>query len=330
MLVNTRTTNSSVVVFLTQLTLGIAIPAAPLVLYHIIHGSFGGWTNDTVLAAFGETQMPFFGRGWYGVLSFAGLYQALSSRDAVKIANGLYWGMLPLISTANGILILRRLYRHTGNDELQLPILAAFYALVSLYLEGPLYLYYTAGLSLIAVLWLLAPGSRATQILGAVTVSGLIVVAVVFHAGQSRLRTPSEILQGFRVSSVWTGRGEGLARCQLRLDLMDHDVYSRLVDVIERESRAGDSIFAVPNDAELYFLASRRNPFRFYNTALGVRTAAELRHVIDELITHPPRLVTFRPDDKYNTDASRQVMNLVRSKYDLIRTIGGLEIYRLR
>ena len=48
------------------------------------------------------------------------------------------------------------------------------------------------------------------------------------------------------------------------------------MDVITAHTREGESIFAVPSNAELYFLTQRRNPFRFYNTALGVRTDADL------------------------------------------------------
>jgi hypothetical protein len=274
--------------------------------------------------------MPFFGRGWYGVLPLAGFYQAVYSLDGVKIVNGLYWTILPAVSAANGILILRKLRSRASTEELTLPIVAAFYTLVSLYLEGPLYLYYAVGLSVVAVLWLIAPRSRATQAVGAATTAGLILVAVLFHAGQSRLRTPREILEGARVSNVWTNNGAGLTRCRLRLDAADHALYGSLVDAIQRASGPGDSVFALPNDAELYFLAERRNPFRFYNSALGIRSAAELARVIDELTAHPPRLVLFRPADKYNTDASRQVMDVVRSRYDRLQTIEGLEIYRLR
>jgi hypothetical protein len=80
----------------------------------------------------------------------------------------------------------------------------------------------------------------------------------------------------------------------------------------------------------LYFLARRRNPFRFYNSALGIQTAAELADVMDEMKAHPPRLVAFRPADKYNTAASEQIMDLVRATYVHVDTLDGLEIYTLK
>ena len=322
-----RTTNDSIGAAVGQLAIGVVISAWPLAVYHLAHASWGGWVNDTVVAAFGETQMPFFAHGWYGVLPLAGLYQAISSMDGTKIANGLYWAVLSFVSPANGVVILARLRRNRRPDGLALPLLASFYALVSLYLVGPLYLYYTVGLSLVALLWLSATGSRLRRMTLAATAASISLVAVIFHAGQSRLRTPVQILQGDRVTRTWTTGGEGLARCRLKLDQADRDVYGRLVTLIQAETAANESIFALPNDAELYFLANRRNAFRFYNAALGIRTADELSHVIRELNTRPPRLVTFRPDDKYNTDASRQIMDLVRAKYAPIKTMDGFEIY---
>jgi hypothetical protein len=47
-------------------------------------------------------------------------------------------------------------------------------------------------------------------------------------------------------------------------------------------------------------------------------------NVLDEVAARPPRLVLFRPDDKYNNDATRRVMDLVRTRYERIETIDGL------
>ena len=62
-----RVANADTAAILLQLGAGAALPAVPLVLYHLAHGSLGPWLNDTVLAAAGETQMQFFGHGWYSV-----------------------------------------------------------------------------------------------------------------------------------------------------------------------------------------------------------------------------------------------------------------------
>ena len=330
MLVYVRASNADVGSIVARVALGAAVPTAPLILYHVLHGSFIIWVSDIVLAAIGELDLPFYGRGWwYFFLSQAGFFQAVTSVDPVIIANGLYWTILPLLSAINGLFIFVRLRRGEEPRELILPVLASFYALNSLLFEGHLYLYYTVGLSLVSLLWFAAAGSRLHRWGWAATAGALAVISVVFHAGQSRERTVREILEGRRVSNVWSGDAGGLDRCDLRLDQVDRDVYGRFVRVIHAETRADETIFALPNDAELYFLANRRNPFRFYNSALGIRTDDDLRHVMTEMRAHPPRLVIFRPDDKYNNAASARVMSLVKSEYVLIDTIDGRDLYRL-
>jgi hypothetical protein len=153
-------------------------------------------------------------------------------------------------------------------------------------------------------------------------------VAIAFHAGQSWQRSPHDILAGRRVSDVWTQGGGGLPRCSLRLTGTDRAAYGQFVAVIDSNSREDESIFVLPNDAELYFLANRRNPFRFYNSALGMRSPEELRDVVRELLDRPPRLVMFRPNDKYNNEMTSQVMDVVRSHYVRVGVIDGREIYQ--
>jgi len=272
-------------------------------------------------------DLPFYGQGWYAVLPLAGVYQAVTSFDAVKLANGLYWTALPTLSAVNGAVVLTRMQRRESPHELILPVLASFFALTALLFEGPLYLYYTAGLSLVSVLWLITDRSAVRLVAGAVAASAIAIIAVVFHAGQSRERTPVEILQGRRVSS-WGSETATLDRAHLRLSARDRDEYAGLVHTIQAQSTADESIFALPYDAELYFLAQRRNPFRFYSSAQGIKTREELDLVLSELRRQPPRLVIFSPTDKYNSDRSRAVMDQVRSTYVHIGTEYGREFYR--
>jgi len=330
LLVKVQANNAAVRKSLAPLAAGGLVATLPLVLYHVANGSLAPWVTDNVFVAVGETQLDFFGRGWYGVLPLAALYQAVTSFHPVRVVNGIYWVLLPVLSALNGALILRRLRARDDPRSLILPILASFYTLTSLLFEGPLYLYYSAGLSLTSVLWLAAAGRKWNRLAWTAVAAGLSVVAVVFHAGQSRFRTPMEVLQGKRLSNTWALGASDLDRCRLRLDEADRRVYGQIVQVIQSESASTDSILALPNDAELYFLARRRSLVRFYNSGLGIQTATELQQVMAELTARPPRIVTFRPDDKYVTEASRHIMEFVRSRYDPIATIDGLEIHRLR
>jgi hypothetical protein len=56
------------------------------------------------------------------VLSIAGLYQAISSTEPAKVANGLCWAVLPLLAAVNGGLVLARLRRgRSSPQDLALP-----------------------------------------------------------------------------------------------------------------------------------------------------------------------------------------------------------------
>ena len=71
-------------------------------------------------------------------------------------------------------------------------------------------------------------------------------------------------------------RASSLPHNSLRIDLDEGRRYAALVEMIRREVPADEAILAVPSNAELYFLSQRRNGFRFYNTALGVQSDAEV------------------------------------------------------
>jgi hypothetical protein len=114
----------------------------------------------------------------------------------------------------------------------------------------------------------------------------------------------------------------------LKISPADAATFSRYADIIRTATAPGDFILAIPNDAELYFLTERRNPTRFYNAAQGTTTAEQLRDVFHALAERAPRLVIYRPDDKYNTRATREIMAAVRAKYALLGEHDGAEIYR--
>ena len=116
-------------------------------------------------------------------------------------------------------------------------------------------------------------------------------------------------------------------RCTLHLPDNDRVIYQQLVNLIQQESGPGDAILAIPNDAELYFLARRRNPTRFYNSALGLRSPEDISRVMHAVDQRLPRVVVYRPGDKYNNAASEAILNAVRLTFVRIDTIGGREIY---
>jgi hypothetical protein len=120
----------------------------------------------------------------------------------------------------------------------------------------------------------------------------------------------------------------GLPRCSLKVSAADAGVYGRFVRLIDAETAPGEAILAIPNDAELYFLARRRNPTPFYNAVHGTTTPEQLGAAIRVLEHTPPRLVIFRPTDKYQNRSTAELMAAVRGQYALAGHQDGTEIYR--
>ena len=308
---------------------GIVLAALPLAAYHVWHGSLHAWTDDVGPAAVALTRLDFFDRSNFVALVYNALRQVVGSRGAPTFLNGLYWATLPLLAAVNGFIVVRwvALADRRGNAVAPLPIMAIFYAVVSIHFQIPVYLYYTAGLSLASLLWLAPRQSRFASGASVGLALALSAIGVYFHAGQPASRGIEGLLRGERVQSA---RASALPHNSLKIDPDEGRRYASLVELIRREVPADASIFAVPSNAELYFLAGRRNAFRFYNTALGVRTDADLARVEQTLRDDPPRLVTFNRDDKYNTSQSMQIMETVRHRYVLLGRFEPFDVYLLR
>ena len=319
-----RTANADACRVVLLLASGALLSSVPLLVYCAAHGSWRETLTDSLFAALSLGARSTDAQPWYGLLALAGVFQALTPSTPVEFVNGVFWIVLPLLAAINGVLTLTAAQsRNTGTNAL--PILSAFYAVSTLYMQDAIYLFFSAGLNLAAVLWWLSARSRAARILGAAAATVLSTVAVVFHAGQPATRSNLELLRGVNVlSGRWTAP---LNRASLRLDAVEQSSYPALVKVIETNVPRGAPIFALPNDATLYFLSQRTNPFRFYNTDLSIQNTKELNTVLDRLQAEPPRLVTFRPADQYNTWSSRTLMEYVRKHYDRIDIVGGVEVY---
>ena len=321
--------NRDCLALLGQLALGGSIAVFPLVAYHVVNGSSGAWLADTLFASVHLTTLDFFDRAAFFVLPVMGLVNVVRPPDLVGFVNGLYWVVISLLPAVNGWMLVRLMRSGHGQPPL-LPLMAAFYSLVTLHLAGAIYLSYSVGLSAIAVLWSLADLNRIRTRAVAVAAAALCVVALVFQAGQSPFRRPMDTARGKRTVTADTPTCPSFRRSTLRIERSECEPYQRLVRAIEANTADGEPIFAIPSDAELYFLAARPNPFRFFNSALGVQTPADLAAVLETLARHPPRVVSYRPADKSNTEASRRIMEYVRGNYEQFDAIAGVELYRLR
>lgn len=312
---------------LPALIAGGFVAALPLVAYHIHHGSLGTWYADTIVSALTLTDLEFIDRPRYLHYVVLGLHQTIAMESFDAIVNGLFWASIVLTAPALGILVLidRTRRGESGPASHPLPFLAVFYGLVSVHFQIPIYLFYTVGLSLAGLIWMLAATSTRRREIVSACVLLLSIVGLYHHAAQPISRGLVGILKGVRTELA---PGYGLDRLGLSIEANDIAVYRHIVDLVRRELRIDQTILAMPVNPEIYFLTGRRSPFRFFNSALGILGEAELIEVLQTIRDRPPRLVFYRPVDKYNTQYGDEVMAYVRQHYRLLETLGGFEIYR--
>lgn len=316
------TSQRATLAMVARLARGGAVATLPLVAYHSAHGSMGAWYRDAVETAVALPRMPFFDTASYAA-QLATALTSVASGEPVAMVNGALWAVLPFVAAVVGVLVLRQLVAHAVKGSpapAAFPVLAVFYAVVSVHYQIPIYLTYTVGASLVALLCV-TRGARAV-------VLGLAVmapVALYFHAGQPLSRGIAGTVAGVRIPTLVDGT---LPRTGLRIEPGDAALYASLIALIHREVPPGAPIFAVPSRAELYFIADRPNPFRFFNTALGVRTPGELQAVLAELRRDPPHLVLHDARDKYNTAQSAAIMREVHATYEPLASIGPFAIFR--
>ncbi|HEY8019571.1 MAG TPA: hypothetical protein VIH93_00625 [Thermoanaerobaculia bacterium] len=297
------------------------VAALPLAVYYAWHGALGALFDDTVRGALAVSRLPYLAGNSYAEALGAAVSQLAAHRSFGLVANGLYWLSLPFAAGVLGLLAARRLAVERRADPFV--HLAVFSGLVSLLNQIPIYLYYSLTLSLPALLLAVErPRARAAA---SALVLGLSAIALHDHAAQPLARGEEGVYAGARMGVVPIG----IPKLGLWTDPADAAVYRAVLARIESETAAGEPIFAFPNDAELYYLSGRPNPFAFFNTALDVRTPADAAAVVAGLERAKPRLVLFVPDDKYRTPPLEPVVRFVRARYRREARIGRFEVYRL-
>lgn len=319
-----RVDNTDTLALVLRLTRGAVIGAAPLVLYHALNGSLDLWLDDMVTAAFALSDLDYLRQPVYSAMLVRAGGNVLAMEGMAPVANALFWLVLMVLPAINGLIALKSL---TSRGTLHpLPFIAAFYAAVSLYNQIPIYLLFSSGLSVVALLWTRGESPAWQRHAAAGLAVALIAVGLHYQAGQSLSRGLAGILRGDRIEVVKSD----LPNVSLAVPAEEIASYRHILDVIERETPADGTIFAMPFDPQLYVLSGRQNPFRFYNTAIGLRSESDVRLALLRLTRNPPALVFYRPDDKYNTDLSVRLIGGLKLAYELIERHDGLDIYRYR
>jgi hypothetical protein len=235
--------------------------------------------------------------------------------------NGVFWLALLLLPIANGMLLLRQVRQ--GESLHPLPLIAVFYALVSIHNQIPIYLWFSTGLSALAFLWLMA--ARHREVVGGAIVAVGAAIALYWHAGQPVERGFAGTLAGQRYEGPLAAAPEGAT---LRVTPEETRAYAALIDLIKHETSPGETILAIPNNPELYFLGGRRASVRFWNSAFGLRDDEHVAAAERMLATDPPRLVFHNPADKYNTPRSDRLMAAIKARYVYVGRVDDVDVYR--
>ncbi|MGH7790141.1 MAG: hypothetical protein ACRERC_24960, partial [Candidatus Binatia bacterium] len=325
--VRCRVANRELLGLLAGLGCGALGAAIPTLGYHVLHGSLAEWFRDCVLSAWRVESLPYVkAHSYFGIMTAA--VSELRGGGALDgIVNNLYWMLLPLMGVVNGVSLLVYLARSPEDRRpaAALPYIAAFYGMVSLFNQIPMYLYYALGLLVPGVLWTRTAGAPRRGSVWEPIIVAVGIVALYFHAAQPATRTLAEVVDGVRIPLVQNTR---IPRTSLWLEPRVVDAYGDLVDIIQRETQPDGTIFVLPNHPEVYFFAQRTNPFWFPNTSLAVQDPNALDRVLRELAARPPALVIYAPLDRHRTAMSDEIIAFVERRYERIATIGEFVVYR--
>ncbi len=317
--------NNKAIRLCRELCLGMAIGALPLLTYHVANGSLAAMLDDNFFRALDVLNWNYTKKLEYWMLPLAGMVEFGTNPKLTSFLSALYFLILPFCAALNGYLLLLAVRHKTMSMSLALPVLAAFYGLVSLIFQVPVYLHLTSILSIGGSVWLLLamkPRWHAPMIVTLLFLSGM---SLTFQVGEPIATTFMDHVRT-ATTELYDSRGQ-LPKVDLWIDEHSLNAYGKVVRIIEEETNPGDYIFAIPNNAELYFMTGRRNPFRFFSTDHGVLNASEVQSVIQQLETLRPRIITFAQDDDRNTSHSLAIMEHVRPHSTLLSKDKSFEVY---
>jgi hypothetical protein len=320
------TSNRRAVTIVATMGAGFLAACLPIVLYHLVHGSLRVFVDDTLLRALHVSKFSYLKIASYGTLQIQGVKNALAFQSIATTVNGIYWLLLPLSAIALGVITVRAFKNAQTSGAIgPLPVVAIFYGLVALLQQIPIYLSYALPLTVAALLWFALRARKPWKLVVAVLTLCFSFIAIYYHAAQPVTRTLAGIIRGDRVPFVARSTIE---RSGLLTDAQSMTVYTDLIRIIQQVSPPNDSILVIPNNPEIYFLAGRKNPFRFWNSAIGIRDEKEAAEVLQILANAPPRTIVLSPDDRNNTAAAAPIVNYVGNHYVLVTTIAQFEVYR--
>ena len=323
-----KTPNKTSLEIVAMLGIGFVASAVPIVVYHLANRSLSTFVDDTVFRALDIQQLAYLKLANFVAQQGYAARTLFQFRSFQEVVNGFFWLVLPLTTIIAGAVAVKRFAKSRSSTDVgPLPILAVFYALVALFQQIPIYFFYMFPMTIGALFWLSLNAKRRTVVTMVCIGLAFSAIAFRYQAAQPVTRSLAGIIRGDRVAFV---PADTIKRAGLWVEPQSLETYTALINAIQADSQPNETIFVLPYNSELYFLAERRNPFRFWNTAVGIRPGAEEQHVMNVLRNTPPRVLVIAPGDRNNTTTSEAITAYAREHYSLVQTIGNFEIYRAR
>ena len=279
-------------------TAGLATGVLPMAAYVIATGTAGAFFRDTVGMALSIPGVEEFAYRSYATYLALGAL-GVASLDPAATLTGAFWLALVCAPLGLALGIARRQFRRERIRDLGGGVVVgAFTGLLMVHTPSPLYV--AAGAPAVGIaLVRLGRGPARPWLVAALLV---IACSATWQVGWSRA-----------IARIW-GRGarpelvETGGRNGLRIPAVEAHWYEGTRREIESRTAPGDAIFVLPSNAELYFLAQRRNPTPFFNFALGVRTDGARDSLLAAFDRDPPRLVIYDPGDLFHSTRESAVV----------------------
>jgi hypothetical protein len=311
---------AAVIGLMARLFAGALLASLPLQAYHLFNGSFGIWLADIFGSSWNLVALEFFDHATYLSIIVLAIRGAIEPEAVLAAAFWLLLLTAPVLLGARVTWLMAA--RRAPSGQAPLMVLAVFYGLVSVHYEIPIYLFYSAGLTSVALI-VAAPDGLFRR-LACTAVLAACTIGMFQQAGQPLSRGLVGVAEGKR-AAFWT---PGLPKASLLIETADRRAYADLIAIIQAESGPQDAILVIPMNPELYFLADRRAPVRYYTTGFGLRDRRNVADAVALLASvDRPRIVMHRVADKYNTPLSDELMAAVERLYVYRGECYGLRIF---
>lgn len=295
---------------------GFLLAGVPIALFMLKSMAFSEWLHDILFSALMINNQDFISdRSYFEILVLA--LANVTQSGLAGIVSGMSWTALLLVFPLVGVIAFARVLSRRSLSPVV--ILATVWACSALHYQIPVYLMMAVAPIILALLIL----SNGPVVLSAV--AALSVWAVLFQAARPIDRSlasivASEAYQAYVVSD--------LPRVSLRIDAESRTQYAQIIETIEREADGDEPLLTIPMNPEINFMTARRSPVPYYGTQLGLKTSADVAVAIAALDEAAPLFVVHKPNDKYLTPLSADLLKAVRVRSSAPRQIGSFELYR--